>query len=316
MAVADNIGRGDVAGIIPTEYSNSFLEVVAENSACLSTFRTVRVGTKVNKFPVLSALPSAGFVTETTDGTGVKPKSKVTWADKTITIEEVAVIVPIHENVLADSTVDLWGQIRPLIGQAFGQVIDDAILNGDGKPSSWRAGLVPDAISQGSAHTWATSTDLATAFNGTFEHVELDGSDVSHVFAGPKLRSRLRGLRTTDGDFLYNSITDGSANVGPNKGVYGADTVIVKNGTWNDANAVALAVDASKVVVALRSDMSYKLLTEATLGTGNDALNLAERDMVALRVKMRLGWEVATNATALNASPVPYAVLVPGAGGS
>jgi hypothetical protein len=55
--------------------------------------------------------------------------------------------------------------------------------------------------------------------------------------------------------------------------------------------------------------MSYKLLDQATLGTGDDAINLAERDMVALRVKMRLGWEVATNATALNAAPAPYAIV-------
>ena len=317
MAVADNIGRSDVSGLIPQEYSNDFLQVITENSTALSTFPQIPLGTKVTTFPVLSALPSAGFVTETTDATGVKPKSKVQWTDKTITVEEVAVIVPVHENVLEDSTIDLWAQIRPLVGQAFGQVIDDAIIWGTGKPTSWRTGIVPTCQSTGAAHAWASSTDIAEAFNETFEIVEAEGNDVSDVLAGPKMRAKLRGLRTTVGEFLYNGIKDNGANTDrAQQGIYGADVRVVRNGTWNDAHALALAVDRSKVVVGVRSDMSYKLLDQATLGTGDDALNLAERDMVALRVKMRLGWEVADNATALNTTPTPFAILQPGAGGS
>jgi len=80
--------------------------------------------------------------------------------------------------------------------------------------------------------------------------------------------------------------------------------------------AMAVAVDASKVRVGIRSDMSYKVLDQATLGTGDDAINLAERDMVALRVKMRLGWEIADNATALSSSPTSVAILTATAGNS
>jgi HK97 family phage major capsid protein len=313
MAVASNIGRSDVAGVIPEVYSNDFLQVIAENSACLRAFPSIRIGTKVNRFPVLSALPQAGFVTEDpTSGTGVKPKSKVQWANKVITAEEIAVIIPIHENVLEDATVDLWGQIRPLVGQAFGQVIDDAVLYGTGKPASWRAGLIPDAITAGAVAELGSGVDIADGFNEAFEFVEADGNDVTTVMAGPRMRSKLRGLRGDDGAFLYADVKRGNGS----EGIYGADIEIVRNGVWDDDEALALAVDRSKVIMALRSDMSYKLLTEATLGTGSDAINLAERDMVALRVKMRLGWETATNATALNDEPLPYAVLQAAGSGS
>lgn len=306
MAVASNIGRGDVSGIIPELYSNQFLDVITAESAALSAFRTIRLGTKTNVFPVLSALPTAGFVTEDPENAnGVKPKSKVEWNSKVITAEEIAVIIPIHENVIEDSTVDLWAQIRPLVGQAFGQVIDDAILYGSGKPASWRAGLIPAAFTAGAVSLVDNTHDLIDAFNGAFEYVEADGNDVNTVIAGPRMRSRLRGLRDQDGQLIYASIKDGNGS----ESVYGASLYRTRNGVWDDNDALALCVDSSKVVVGLRSDMSYKLLTEATLGTGEDALNLAERDMVALRVKMRLGWEVATNATALNSSPVPFSVV-------
>jgi HK97 family phage major capsid protein len=238
-----------------------------------------------------------------TSSTGVKPKSKVGWANKVITAEEIAVIIPIHENVLEDSTVDLWGQIRPLVGQAFGQVIDDAVFYSTNKPASWRAGLIPAAVTAGA--TTEYTGDIADSFNDAFEFVEADGNDVTTVLAGPRMRSRLRGLRGEDGAFLYTDVKRGNGA----EGIYGADIEIVRNGVWDDDEALALCVDRSKVIMALRSDMSYKLLTEATLGTGDDAINLAERDMVALRVKMRLGWEVATNATALNSSPVPFSVV-------
>lgn len=297
-----SIQRGDAAGIIPVDYSNSFLEAVTAESAALSTFKTIRIGTKVNTVPLLSALPTAGWVTESdTDAEGVKPTSKAQFVNKTITAEEVAVIVPVHENVIEDSTIDLWEYIRPLVGQAFGQKIDSAIFFGTGKPASFAAGLVPQAITAGNIAEVEVGSDLIDAFNAAYGFVEADGYDVTDVYSGPVMRSRLRGLRATDGTPLYADLRAGNGN----EQVFGANLNVVKNGTWADATAWSLVADRSKLVVALRSDMEYKVLTEATVG----GINLAERDMVALRVKMRLGWETITNATALSATPVPVAIV-------
>lgn len=307
-----SIQRADVAGLIPEDYSNAFLDATVEQSACLSTFRTIRVGTAVTQLPTLSALPTAGFVAESeTDPTGVKPKSKVEWQNSTINISEAAVIIPIHENVIEDSTIDLWAFIRPLVGQAFGQLIDDAILFGTGKPSTWPNGLVSQATTAGSVAT--ISTDIADAFNDAFAFVEGYGYDANVVYAGPAMRSRLRGLRTDDGAFLYTDLRGGGVG-GSGEQVYGAGLRTVRNGVWDDSQALALCADSSKLVVALRSDMSYKLLDQATLGTGESAVNLAERDMVGLRVRMRLGWQTVINANALSATPVPFSIVAAAAG--
>lgn len=309
-----SIERADVAGLIPEDYSNAFLDAIVEQSACMSTFRTIRVGTAVTQLPTLSALPTAGFVTEDSGATGVKPKSKVEWSNSTINIAEAAVIIPVHENIIEDSTIDLWAFIRPLVGQAFGQLIDDAILFGTGKPSSWPVGLVPQAVSAGSVAT--ITTDIADAFNDAFAFVEGYGHDCNIVYAGPAMRARLRGLRTDEGEFLY---TDLRGQSGPDYGgstremVYGAGVRTVRNGVWDDSTALALCADSSKLVIALRSDMQYKLLDQATLGTGESAVNLAERDMVGLRVRARLGWQTVVNANALSTSPVPFSIVAPAA---
>lgn len=301
-----DIARSEVAGLIPEAYRNDFLENIISASAVLSSFTTIRIGTKVNTFPIVSALPTAGFVTEQVDNAaGTKPTSQMTWANKTITAEEIAVIVPVHENVIADSTVDLWSQIRPRVAEAIGAVLDDAVLFGTGKPASWRDGLVPDAISEGQVATISNTDDIADCFNDAFAHVESHGYDVNVIYSGPAMRSRLRGLRATDGTFIYADLRNGAGR----EAVYGSDMYVVRNGVWDDTEALALVADRSKLVVAIREDIEYKVLTEATVG----GINLAEKDMVGLRVKMRAGWEVATNATRLSASPVPYAVVAPAA---
>jgi HK97 family phage major capsid protein len=311
-----DINRSDVAGLIPTDYSNDFLDIITAESAVLSNFTTVRVGTKVTTFPVLSALPSAGFVTEQIDdAAGTKPTTDVAWRNKTLTVEEVACIVPIHENVIEDSTVDLWAQIRPLVGQAFGQVIDNAVIWGIGKPSSWRAGIVPAAKTAGAVATLPSSTtatnDLLTAFSDAMTFIEADGNNPELAFVGPRMRGKLRKLRESTGAFLATGST-GAPNSAAGPDVFDLNLRPVKNAAWSDVSALSAIVDPSKIVLGLRSDMSYKLLTEATV----NGINLAEKDMVALRIKMRLGWEVADNANALSATPLPYAVVAPYAGTS
>lgn len=286
-------GRADVAGIIPENYSTDFLTAVVENSAVLSTFRTIRLGTSVTRMPVLSALPSAGFVSEYPNSGHAKPTTKATWTNETITVEEIATILPIPENVIEDSSVDLFAYVRPLIGEAFGKVIDGAILLGTvPAPATWTDPLVTLASTAGQVVlNGRTGKDLADDFNDTFAEVEALGFDVNTVFAGKAMRSRLRGLRASDGQLIYSSIKDGNGN----ESIYGADLQWVGNGAWDEAAALALAVDRSRCVVGIRSDMDYRVLTEATV----DGVNLAESDMVALRVKMRLGWAINRGVNAL-----------------
>lgn len=300
--------RTDVAGIIPEDYSNEFLNSVVANSAVLSTFRTIRLGTKVTKMPVLASLPSAGFVNEYPTSGHAKPTTKATWTNETITVEEIACIVPIPENVLEDSTVDLFAYMRPLIGQAFGKVIDGSILLGTTtKPSSWTNPLVTLAIAAGqSIEAGRASKDLADDLNDTFAEVETVGFDVNTLFMGRAMRSRLRGLRASDGQFIYADIKSGNGS----ETVYGANVAWVANDAWSEATgangALALAVDTNRCVVGIRSDMDYKVLSEATI----DGVNLAESDMVALRVKMRLGWAINRGVNALGGT-LPVAVYRP-----
>jgi HK97 family phage major capsid protein len=317
VAVPNSITRSDASTLIPADYSNALLEAIFVQSAALSTFPRIPLGTKVTNFPLLGSLPTAGFVTENVDNAdGIKPNSKVTWKNKQITAEEIACIVPIHENVIEDSTIDVWSQITPAIAEAMGVVVDGAIFYGTGKPSSWRNGLVTTANAAGNViqHTGSTTvgSDLIGKLNDTYVAVEKDGNEVSHFFAGPRFKGKLRGLRATTGELIYSDLRGGSTGE-----LYGASVDYVKNGVWNDAVGLGLAVDVSKIRVGVRSDMSYKVLDQASITSSDGTvINLAERDMVALRVKMRLGWEIADNVNRLASSPTSVALLTASAGNS
>ena len=67
--------------------------------------------------------------------------------------------------------------------------------------------------------------------------------------------------------------------------------------------------DSSKVVIGIREDVQVKLLDQATVG----GINLAERDMVALRFKFRVAFATAYSTARIGGQPTdyPFAVITP-----
>lgn len=304
-----DINRTEAAGLLQQQDINEIVEEATRTSVALQTFRTVRMASGTARMPVLSALPTAGFVTEAADATGIKPTAQVTWDNKTLTAEEIAVIVPIHENVFDDSSFNVWEEVRPLIAQEFGRVLDAAVLFGTNKPATWDASLEDGARAAGNVRSAAAAGDLAEDINQTWALVEADGFDVNVNYAARSLRASLRGLRDTAGQPIYldNLRNDGSA-----ASIYGSDIYYVTNGAWvpatagpPEAGATLIAGDRTKAILGIRQDMTFKLLDQATVGT----LNLAERDMIALRCKMRVSFAVATAVNPEAAGGYPFAVL-------
>jgi len=306
-----DITRADALALLASQDINEIIKPDTAQSAALASFRTIRMTAGTASMPVLSALPTAGFVTDTSSDTAtdIKPTSKASWTNKTLVAEEIAVIVPVHENTLADTKFDIWSEIRPLVSAEFGRVLDGAIFFGTNKPATWLdPALVPGAIAAENYVVDGTGVDLAEDFNDAFGLVEDDEFDVNAAFTGRFLRRQLRGLRDLDNAPIYLDAlrSDGSA-----ASIYGQDLFYVGNRSWDRADAVALVGDRSKVVLGIREDVQVKLLDQATLGTGADQINLAERDMVALRFKFRVAFATAFSTAGGGATDYPFAVITP-----
>lgn len=308
-----DISRADALALLARQDINEIIKPETQTSAAMAAFRTIRMSAGVARMPVLAALPTAGWVTDNTsnEATGVKPTSKVSWTNKELVAEEMAVIVPVHENTLADSSFDIWGEVRPLVSQEFGRILDAAVFFGDGKPATWLdPAIIPGAIAAGNSIVEGTGVDLAEDFNEAFGLVEDDEFDVNSAFTGRFLRRQLRGLRDENGQPIY---LDALRSDGSTASIYGQDLRYLTNGGWDRTEAVALVGDASKVVIGVREDVQVKLLDQATLGTGANQINLAERDMVALRFKFRVAFATAYSTARVGGQPTdyPFAVITP-----
>jgi HK97 family phage major capsid protein len=282
------ISRTGAAATVPEDVSNVLLTNLTSQSAALSMFRQTRMSTNQTRMPVLAALPTAYFVN---GDTGLKQTTEVSWANQYINVEEIAAIVPIPENVLDDTSFDVWGTVRPLMEQAIGRTLDAAVFFGTNKPASWPEAIVPQAVTAGNVVARGTSTaaqgGLAGDVSKLFATVENDGYDVNGLVANTTYRGMLRDVRDVNGRPLLDQQT----------GIYGTTVQYPMRGLWPTGVSAAevIAGDFTQAILATRQDITYKVLDQSVIqdNTGAIIYNLAQQDMVALRVVARFGYAVA-----------------------
>jgi HK97 family phage major capsid protein len=298
----DIITRTEAAPLIPEQTALEILKTLPQSSVALRVCRTQRMSTKTFSQPVLNSFPVAYWVN---GDTGIKQTTKVDWSDYSMTAEELATIVVIPDNLIADSGYPLWAEVRPLLVEAIGRALDEAVFMGVNKPPTWPAGIVPAAIAAGNVNEQDSAPAAGGAYNDvvdTFDLVEADGYDVSRIVASRTLRSALRKSRDTTGQKLMD-VGTGS--------VEGVPVEYVGFGVF-DATTRAIVGDWSMAVLGIRQDITYKMLDQAVItdDTGAVIINLPQQDSQAMRVTARFGFVVAQPKTrSPNASPYPFGVL-------
>ena len=311
---ANIIDRTGAESLIPETRAREIIQGTIARSAVLSQGRKLpNLSSKTHKMPVLDMLPIAYFVN---GDTGDKKTTNMKWDKKVITAEEIAVIVPIPEAVLDDSEYDIWAEVRPRVEEAFGKVIDGAVLFGVNAPSTWRDDIVTTATSATSVVTLGSSDSLYDKImgeGGVIAKVEESGFFVTGHMADISMRAKLRGLKDSTGNPIFKSdmqestrySLDGSAMTFPN------------NGSFDKSKALMISGDFSQLVYAIRQDITFKLFTEGVVQNtdGTIAYNLMQQDMVALRAVMRLGWEIPNPINSLKTDKTkrcPFAILKSG----
>ena len=295
-----SISRAEVSTAIQEAYSDTLLAAAVAGSTVLTAFPTVNLGTKLTHLPVLATLPEAGWVSESADSTGVKPTSEVTWQDLTMVVEEIAVIVPIHEDVLADATAPILEEVTNRAGEAIGKKLDQAVLFGVGKPASWvSAALYPAASTASQTVTYTTgnanTADLVGGVTQAARQVAAAGFQPDVLVAPLTFRYDVINTRDAQGQPIFRD-----------EQFAGYSTVFNRNGAWTGAGVQAMVADSTRIRIGVRQDITVKFLDQATVGS----VNLAERDMVALRFKARYAYVLGRSATSLGVNKTPVSALV------
>lgn len=275
--MAEQITRYDARSLNSPEVSAEIIQGVVTQSAALSLFtRLPNMNSGMLRMPVLENLPTAYWVDEDKNN-GMKDTTSMKWADKYIYAEELAVIVPIKENLLNDADYPIWDQVRPRVIEAFHKKIDDAVFTGVGKPKNFPADLL-SATNQVGAYITGTD-DLYKDISNAMGKVEESGYNPTGIVGGLGMKKLFREMLDTSG----RPITDTEVN--------SLTKTFVNNGSWDNDKALYIVGDFSQAVYSIRQDVEVKLLTEGVISddTGKVIYNLATMDMVALRFTMRLG---------------------------
>ena len=297
------ITKTDVGALIDEQVVSEIFKDAEKESKALSLFRRLpNMTSDKTKLRVSDALPIAYFVDESSNN-GRKNITKAAWKNVFITAEELAVIVPIKENLLNDASVDLWAEIRPQLVSAIAKTVDAAIFRGEGAPTSWGNGIIPTIIAKGKS-VEETKNGLYSDINDVMTEVEESGYNVTALLGGVGLKGKFRMMTDTTGQPLNTT------EIGSLRREY------LDNGAWDKDVATLIAGDFSQAVYAIRQDVTYKVLDQAVIQDPSDGsimYNLAQEDMVALRVTFRMGYAIPNPVTALDGTNTryPFAALVP-----
>jgi HK97 family phage major capsid protein len=288
MAYNNIVSRTDASSLIPEEVVRDMTKRATDDSAVLRMFRRVPVGRNQVRFPVLSALPVAYWVT---GDTGLKQTTEINWANKYLNIEEMATIMPVPDSVVADMEANIWDESMPYLVEAFGRLLDSSVFFGTSAPASFPTNVSAAALAAGNTVTESLAA-TAGGFYGDFDAalalLEADGFDASGVVAARSARGKFRAARDADGNRLDLGRTnagltevDGLPISYPMRGLFPAGTRLFI-GDW------------TQFVVGIRQDITMDIFREGVIqdNTGAIVFNLMQQDMTAIRLTFRVGWQV------------------------
>lgn len=310
--------------LIPVEVTEKIIKGATAKSVVMRLANTMRMSRHLKTMPVLNTLPSTYWVS---DPMGLKQTTRVDWRNVILTAEELAALVVVPDVVLKDANTDVWAQIRPLMEEAIGKAVDEAILFGINKPASWPDDLKTAAIAAGNTVTEGTGIDIAADFNNVMAGVEIDGYGVTDAAMQMRLKGQFRGLRSTTNEFLFKpnnpGVEDtmfGKRSTSEEGDLMGVHTVIARNGAFEaeddaSANAVSLiAGDWSQIAFAIREDMNIDFSNSAVIHNSEGAVqfNAWQQDATIMRVIFRCAYAVPNPINRLaptQATRFPFSVM-------
>jgi len=307
------ISREQAEALIQEQLINTIQQDTPKSSVFMGMARKLpNMTSKQTRMPVLDMLPMAYWVN---GDMGFKQTSEQAWDNVYLTAAELAVIVPIPEAVIDDASFDILGEVQPRVVEAIGQRVDSAVIFGINRPSDWDLDIISRARQAGNNVSVGSNPDyydLIMGENGVISKVEEDGYMATGVISGMGMRAKLRGLKTEYGQPIFKTDMQGSTQYA----LDGAPMYFPDNGSFDNSVCQMIVGDFKRAVYAIRQDITVKILDQGVIQnptTKEIVYNLAQQDMIALRVVFRMGWALPNPATRIDEDRMgcPFAYLEP-----
>lgn len=272
--------KDNLKGFVPTEISYDIIQQITRTSAVMALSNVETMTSDSKKFSVLKNSLGAYWVDEAARiGTSIP-----SWEFPELQAKKLAVIVPVTREKEEDTVINVFGELQPKIVEAFNKSIDAACLFGTASP--FAESIYSVAKANAMEVELGTNAKLDLDISDVMALIEAKGYDVQGFVSSIAFKNQLRKLRDGDGNQLYVE------GVGQEQ-LYSLPITFTYN-SWDSTKAIAIAGNWDYSVIGVRSEISYEILREATLTTiamdDGAPLNLAERDMIAIKATMRLGF--------------------------
>ena len=326
--MAQQTQRSDAQALMPEEVFDEFAQTMTRESAVMQLGnRAPDMGRKETRVPVIKTLPISYFKNagQSYSDTTRKETTNIEWEDKFLQAEDLVTILPVPDNVADDIDRNIWDTALPYIQQSMGRKFDRAVLTGDDAPGDWPDDLLSQAAAANASvsleHNGTDIYDNILGEGGTYQLLEDRGYEPTGNIAAIKLRGKLRGLRDDNGNPIFNRAQPAGQDVQTRTGyeIDGIDTVFPRNDGVDSDQLLMVTGQWDQLIWALRRDVTVDVFRTGVIqdNDGNIAYNLLQDDMSAMRVVMRVAWQVPNPVNIQETDSdvrFPFSALVPEGG--
>lgn len=267
-------------GSIPRNVQEEIITGVKTGSALLQLGKAVPMTKPIEEFTYMTGV-GAYWVSEAERIQTSKP----TFAKAEMRAHKLGVIIPTTKENLRYSVTNFFGLMMPEIAEAFYKKIDQAGFNGIDSP--WAFNITSTATDAGNVIT--NTGDVYADINSAIGAIEDEDLDPNGIATSRGRRQDYRASLDGVNRPIFNETTSNGVN-----NILGLPVAYTSKGTLGDVKEVVADWDA--VRYGILQGIEYEILDQATLTTVVDEegnpLNLAERDMVALKATMMVGFMI------------------------
>jgi HK97 family phage major capsid protein len=280
--------------LIPTELQNEILRVAAgQYGVARAEMRYLPFSGAGNtrQIPTLGTSVSVSW----TDEKAKKPGTQPTFGLVNQTLKKLTAIVPMTEEILEDSAINLTQLIAELFAEAIAKAEDEAFFAGTGSP--WTGVLNNGSVNvvnmgTGEGFSALTADDLLDMIDKTPSGA-LNGSK---FYMNRTILSVVRKLKAaTTGEYIYQNPGGGLPATIWNYPVVTCDAFPGISATAAAKAFVLFGNLKQAAVFGDKQQMRMKILDQATITDtdGTTPINLAEQDAIGIRVVERVGYVLA-----------------------
>lgn len=236
--------------------------------------------------PALSSAVSVFWTGEGIKKTSTQPKFSLI----TQTLKKMAAICPMTEEILEDTGIPLNSLVAQLFAEAIGVEEDAQFLAGTGSP--WTGVLNNASVNQINQITAGTANATAKDLLNMRKGIATTALANAKYYLNPESLDLFRGEVDPSGRFILQQPTDNAPGTLWGRPYELTDALptpdaVADGEPWiifGDLNKTCILGDKQRIRV--------KLLEEGTITDtdGETSINLAEQDMVAIRVVERVGF--------------------------